>query len=610
LTDIQLRAGDDIDLDYGSAIRATQGLVEIEGDFDPGNAVNDEPGTTITIGAVVSADRADVRGFFGDDHFVLDLEVPDQEPSDARFTVQGDGGRDRFDLLSTASTSPATLDGQEDNDTFNISEENLDRMEGSVIVRGGDHDAEPTRAATAGGTVTGCSFAPSPSAAIPTGDQLLLHDQAASVSTTYTLEPAEVNGESVLALTVESSPPSPGDPRQVGQVAFTAIETVDLRAAAYNDVVEIALSSVDALPNPNWIRVDGGGGEDNYVAVHGTDADDAIAIVDSSADEDPEGSDDPESRSDDVPVLLEIANVSRFRVRTRAGDDTVHNQSTVPGLLEGQEGNDLLVTDRAREDVLAGGPGLDALVGQQGATGTFYLPDHAAKDDGQLTETPANGDTVIVNGNNGKVSSLGSPSDPSQPDADTICGRDCGSSTLFVNAGKLSVTCWLQAVFAASPGQIIGGPQGAQSRVYQLTAPPVPGASVTDLPSAPLAGSPVAIPDDPGDPPPVLVPTGVGQGAPVVGDANLDGRFDQFDIIQVLAAGKYMGQQPASWAEGDWDEDGLFNQFDLILALRGNTYRLGSLSAAGSTPTADSPTVVDHVLAIEGDWIGERSMQS
>ncbi len=38
-----------------------------------------------------------------------------------------------------------------------------------------------------------------------------------------------------------------------------------------------------------------------------------------------------------------------------------------------------------------------------------------------------------------------------------------------------------------------------------------------------------------------------------VGDANADGLFNQFDIIQVLNAGKYGNVLPATWSEGDWN---------------------------------------------------------
>ena len=56
------------------------------------------------------------------------------------------------------------------------------------------------------------------------------------------------------------------------------------------------------------------------------------------------------------------------------------------------------------------------------------------------------------------------------------------------------------------------------------------------------------------------------------GDANGDGVFDRDDIVQVLQAGKFMTEEPASWEEGDWNGDGRFNQLDLIAALQENAY--------------------------------------
>ena len=56
------------------------------------------------------------------------------------------------------------------------------------------------------------------------------------------------------------------------------------------------------------------------------------------------------------------------------------------------------------------------------------------------------------------------------------------------------------------------------------------------------------------------------------GDANGDGEFDRDDIVQVLQAGKFMTDEPASWEEGDWDGDGRFDQLDLIAALQENSY--------------------------------------
>ena len=59
------------------------------------------------------------------------------------------------------------------------------------------------------------------------------------------------------------------------------------------------------------------------------------------------------------------------------------------------------------------------------------------------------------------------------------------------------------------------------------------------------------------------------------GDANMDGRFDQSDIILVLRANKYKTGQPATWAEGDWNGDGQLDQLDIVASLQTGNYLQG-----------------------------------
>ena len=71
------------------------------------------------------------------------------------------------------------------------------------------------------------------------------------------------------------------------------------------------------------------------------------------------------------------------------------------------------------------------------------------------------------------------------------------------------------------------------------------------------------------------------------GDADHDLDFDQFDLIQVQQAAKYLTGDPATWGEGDWDGapggspgnppagNGLFDQFDVIAAQQGAFYLNG-----------------------------------
>jgi hypothetical protein len=75
------------------------------------------------------------------------------------------------------------------------------------------------------------------------------------------------------------------------------------------------------------------------------------------------------------------------------------------------------------------------------------------------------------------------------------------------------------------------------------------------------------------------------------GDADQDLDFDQFDLIQVLQAGKYLSGLEATWGEGDWSGapggapgsppagDGVFDQLDLIKASLAGLYGTGPYAA-------------------------------
>lgn len=52
------------------------------------------------------------------------------------------------------------------------------------------------------------------------------------------------------------------------------------------------------------------------------------------------------------------------------------------------------------------------------------------------------------------------------------------------------------------------------------------------------------------------------------GDANLDGRFDSADLVQIFQRARYNAPHPdgAGWADGDWNGDGQFDSSDIVLA--------------------------------------------
>ncbi len=93
------------------------------------------------------------------------------------------------------------------------------------------------------------------------------------------------------------------------------------------------------------------------------------------------------------------------------------------------------------------------------------------------------------------------------------------------------------------------------------------------------------------NPPALLLIPSASSPALQAGDADQDLDFDQFDLIKVQIAAKYLTAQLATWGEGDWNGapggspgnppagDGRFNQFDIIAAQIGAKYLTGKYAA-------------------------------
>ena len=75
---------------------------------------------------------------------------------------------------------------------------------------------------------------------------------------------------------------------------------------------------------------------------------------------------------------------------------------------------------------------------------------------------------------------------------------------------------------------------------------------------------------------------------PSPGDANLDGYFNQYDIMEVLKAGLYYTDQTADWASGDWNGDGDFTSKDMIKAFLDGGYEQGPRPDALAVPEPTS----------------------
>ncbi len=59
------------------------------------------------------------------------------------------------------------------------------------------------------------------------------------------------------------------------------------------------------------------------------------------------------------------------------------------------------------------------------------------------------------------------------------------------------------------------------------------------------------------------------------GDADLNGQFDQLDIVRVLQIAKFLAGPPANWGDGDWNDSDQFDDTDLDTAKEPGHYLQG-----------------------------------
>ena len=70
------------------------------------------------------------------------------------------------------------------------------------------------------------------------------------------------------------------------------------------------------------------------------------------------------------------------------------------------------------------------------------------------------------------------------------------------------------------------------------------------------------------------------------GDANLDGRFNSEDFVEVFQAGQYEDtiEDNSNWATGDWNADREFDSADFVRAFQMGTYEQPAAVADRRTP--------------------------
>jgi hypothetical protein len=94
------------------------------------------------------------------------------------------------------------------------------------------------------------------------------------------------------------------------------------------------------------------------------------------------------------------------------------------------------------------------------------------------------------------------------------------------------------------------------------------------------------------------------------GDANLDGKFNSEDLVQMFAAGQYNDGVPhnSGWATGDFNCDGEFDSSDIIKAMQTGTYSAAAVahsSIAAAVDDAASDDGMSHGPSGEAATSGE-----
>lgn len=89
----------------------------------------------------------------------------------------------------------------------------------------------------------------------------------------------------------------------------------------------------------------------------------------------------------------------------------------------------------------------------------------------------------------------------------------------------------------------------------------------------------------------------------LAGDANLDGQFDQLDLLPMLQANKYSTDQSAVWEDGDFDGDRRFSSRDLVSALAHTAYGAKGAALQASAKMAVVPEPSTLLMAAMGGGV-------
>ncbi|MGV3485166.1 MAG: choice-of-anchor Q domain-containing protein [Planctomycetaceae bacterium] len=291
------------------------------------------------------------------------VTIDDASGTGQAMVVTGAGGDDIVTVIRLASSSQLTIDTGDGSDTVQLGDtvNGASGLLGSLTVIGGASGAT-TRQLRGGNSsispegryTTASVFIEGPTRTVAAGDVLNVIDSSATIGTFFLVD-------------LEQSTLS----RQFVTLAdFSGIETVSVSAGSGDDVADVRLSS----GSPVVVTFDGNAGRDSLAAT-GSDGDDSVIVQRITTDASPRSP-------------IEVADMECLSIDLLAGNDVAVNDtgggapiaSSVPALITGRDGDDILVGGNAL-DVLFGGAGVDALLGGDG--NDFLFADQDI--DGSLT---------------------------------------------------------------------------------------------------------------------------------------------------------------------------------------------------------------------------------
>jgi Ca2+-binding RTX toxin-like protein len=373
---------------------------------------------TVNVASTPAGASVFVNGNGGDDTITLAANG-----TSSNVVLNGNAGDDVVNVQSVAASSVVQVNGGDDNDTVNVSSD------------------APANAGTLNAIVGGLC--------IDTGtgsDKIILSDQG---------QKQLANSNVVVADNNITGLAGPTNNVPIFFQSEGALELTLIGSQTLADKFNVELSTYPQSPALS-LKIDGMGqpaGGMDKVRIDGTSADDFIQVGQF-------GSGRP----------FQIQNIECLQLFGGLGNDTLRNDTNTASLIDGGDGNDLLVGG-SNADVIFGGDGVDVIFGRGG--NDFLFGDHEFNNRKPRAKHPVGGDYIF--GDRGfdpqfpqgfdpkhpGVVTAGSLSDPfaQKAGADTIvalgldfvdAGGQVGDTIIGSGVNILSVEDWLRARFFTS----------------------------------------------------------------------------------------------------------------------------------------------------------------